>query len=129
MGCDVHQPGDGWICAGFSNYGSSIAMGDQNARTALQSKHAFCGGDIFFEGRLRLLDYADVIAILDKNIVNAFPAGTICPRTMHQDDIFHLGFLSIYSLPAAHNGGTQDCDECGDSIDHDYLLLCFFSSC
>jgi hypothetical protein len=70
-------------------------MGDQNARTVLQSKNALRGGDIFFKGRLWFLDYADVIAILDKNVVNTFPAGAICPCTMDQDDIFHLGVLSV----------------------------------
>ena len=34
-----------------------------------------------------LLDDADVVTILDKNVVNAFPAGTICPGTVNQNDI------------------------------------------
>jgi hypothetical protein len=47
-----------------------------------------------FEGRLWFLDYADVIAILDKNVVNTFPAGTICPRAIEQDDIFTSGVVA-----------------------------------
>ena len=39
------------------------------------------------EGRLRLLDDADVVSILDQNIVNAVLAGTICPGAVSQDDI------------------------------------------
>jgi hypothetical protein len=51
------------------------------------SKEAFRSGDIIFKGRLRLLDDADVVAIFHKNVVNALPAGTICPGTVNQNDI------------------------------------------
>jgi hypothetical protein len=33
------------------------------------------------------LDDADVKAIFDKNVVNALPAGTICPGAVNQNDI------------------------------------------
>jgi hypothetical protein len=62
-------------------------MSDQNAWSVLLSQHALRSSDIFFKGRLRLLNDADVISILDENVVNAFPARTICPRTVHQNDI------------------------------------------
>ena len=51
------------------------------ARVALRSSH------VFFKGRLRLLNDADVVAILDKDVVNALPAGTICPGTVNQNNI------------------------------------------
>jgi hypothetical protein len=44
-------------------------------------------GHIVFKGGLRLLDDADVVAILDQNLVNAFPTGTICPGTVNENDI------------------------------------------
>ena len=62
-------------------------MSDKNTRSILLSKDALRGSHIFFKGRLRFLDDADVVAILDKNVVNAFPAGTICPGTVDQHNI------------------------------------------
>ena len=47
------------------------------------------------EGRLRLLDDADFEAIPDKVVVNAPPARTVRPGTMDEDDIFHVGLLSL----------------------------------
>jgi len=62
-------------------------VSDQNARPILLTKDALRSGDIVFKGGLRLLDDADVIAILDQNVVNALPAGTICPGTVNENDI------------------------------------------
>ena len=62
-------------------------MGDQNALSILLSKDAFRSGDIVFKGCLRFLHDADVVAILDQNVVNAFPAGTICPRAVNENNI------------------------------------------
>ena len=62
-------------------------MSDKNARSILLSKDALRGSHIFFKGRLRFLDDADVVAILDQNVVNAFPAGTICPGAVNQNNI------------------------------------------
>ncbi len=61
---DVHQSDNRWIRPGFSNYRSPVAMSDKNARSILLSNDALRSGDIFFKGRLRLLDNADVVAIL-----------------------------------------------------------------
>src|SRR5208282_523789 len=87
VGRDVHQIGDGWIGPRFGNYGPSITVSDKNARPILKSKDALRGCHIFFEGRLRLLDDADVIAIFDKNVVNALPAGAVCPGAVNQHNI------------------------------------------
>jgi hypothetical protein len=62
-------------------------VSDKNARSILLSKDALRSGDIFLERRQRLLNDADVVAILDKNVVNAFPARTICPGTVNQNKI------------------------------------------
>src|SRR5438128_4587286 len=62
-------------------------MSDKNARSILLGENALRRSHIFSKGRLRLLDDADVIAILDKNVVNAFPAGTICPGAVNQNNI------------------------------------------
>ena len=62
-------------------------MSDKYARSVLLSKDALRGSDIVFEGCLRLLDDADVIAILDKDVVNAFLAGTIGPGAVNQNNV------------------------------------------
>jgi hypothetical protein len=53
----------------------------------LQSNNPLRGGDVFLEGSLRLLNDADVEAILHKNVVNASPARTVCPRAVNQYNI------------------------------------------
>jgi hypothetical protein len=84
VGRNVQQFGYRWIRPGLPNYGSPIAMGDKNARSILLSKYALGGSHIIFQGRLRLLDNADVVAVLDKNVVNAFPAGRIRPGAVNR---------------------------------------------
>src|SRR5438876_2867128 len=71
VGSDVHQTGDRWIRPRFGNYRSPVAVSDKNARSILLSQDALRGSHIFFKGCLWLLDDADVVAILDKNVVNA----------------------------------------------------------
>jgi hypothetical protein len=61
------------MCPRFSNYGATITMSDKNARSILLIKDALRSDDVFFKGRLRLLNDADVVTILDKNVVDAFP--------------------------------------------------------
>lgn len=62
-------------------------MGDKNALPILLSNDALSGSHIILKGRLRLLDGADVVAVLNKDVVNTLPAGTICPSSMYQHDI------------------------------------------
>src|SRR6267142_3875810 len=82
VGRDVHQSGNRWIRAGFSDYGSAIAMRNKNAWSILLSQDALRRSHIFFKGCLRFLDDADSEAIFDKNVVNALPARTIRPGTV-----------------------------------------------
>jgi hypothetical protein len=44
-------------------------------------------GDVLLEGGLRLLNNADVVAIFDKNVVDAFPARAFCPGTVNENNI------------------------------------------
>jgi hypothetical protein len=62
-------------------------MSDKNARSILLSKDALRGSHVFFEGCFRLLDDGDVVAVLDENVVNAFPARAICPGAVNQNNI------------------------------------------
>src|ERR1700686_5049030 len=87
VGCDVHQSGDRWIRARLGNHGSPVAVTDKNARPVLLTENALRTGHVLFKGCLRLLHDAYVIAVLDQNVVNAFPSGTICPCTVNQNNI------------------------------------------
>jgi hypothetical protein len=62
-------------------------MSDQNTRPILLSEESLRGSHIFSKRRLGFLDKADVVAILDKNVVNAFPARAICPGAVDQNNI------------------------------------------
>src|SRR5712664_152293 len=87
VGRDVHQTNDGWVRARFGNYGSPVAVRDKNARSVLKSEGAFGGSHIVFKGSFRFLDDADVIAILDKDVIDTFPARTVRPGTVDQNNI------------------------------------------
>jgi hypothetical protein len=87
VGGDVYQTDDRRIRPRFGNYGSPVAMRDKNAGSILKSKDALGSIDIFLERRLGLLHDADVVTILDKNVVDAFPAGTVGPGTVNQNNI------------------------------------------
>jgi len=76
-------------------------MSDQNAWSILQSEDAFCRRDIFFKGCLRLLDDTYLVTILDQNVVNAFPARTICPGTVNKDNISYATFFALRRERAA----------------------------
>jgi hypothetical protein len=78
---DAHQSGNGWVRSCFRNFGAPVAAPD--ARSILLGKDALGGGRIFFKGRLRFLDDADVISVRDQDVINAFPARTIRPRAMN----------------------------------------------
>jgi hypothetical protein len=101
VGRDVHQTGDGWIRAGFRNYRSAITVGNQNARSMLQSEYPLGGSHVFFAGCFRLLDHADFVAILDQNVVSAFPAGTIGPGAGYQNNIPNAMLLVLRRERAA----------------------------
>ena len=73
--------------ARFRNYGSPIAVRDKDARSILHCEDTLHGSHIVMEGRLWLLDDGDVKAILDKNLVNAFPTRTIRPGAVNQNNI------------------------------------------
>jgi len=80
MGRDIHQADNRWIGARFRNYGSSVAMDRQECMVHPAGlAYAFVAATSSLKDVSGLLDDADVVAVLDKNVVHAFPAGTICP--------------------------------------------------
>src|SRR6266850_5722885 len=101
VGRDVHQSGNRWMRSGFGNYRSPITVTDKNARSILLSKDAPGSGDIVLEGRLRLLNDADVVPVLDENVVNAFPARTIRPGAVNENNILNGILLVLRGEPTA----------------------------
>jgi len=97
-------------------------MSDKNARSILLSNDALRSGDIFFKGRLRLLDNADVVAILEKNVVNALPARTLCPGAMYEYDVFYGRCQSQCSGQAEDEKGGDKVDG-KVSVDHIWFSL------
>src|SRR4029077_2658424 len=87
VGRAVYQSGHRWIRSGFGDDGAAITVSHQNAWSILHSEDALRRRHIFFKRCLRFLNDADVISILDENVVNAFPAGTICPGAVNQNNI------------------------------------------
>src|ERR1700733_3129516 len=77
VGCNIDQSGNGWIRACFCDYGSPLAVCDKDGRSVLQCEDTLYGGHIILEGRLGLLDDADLEAIPDKAVVNTPPARTV----------------------------------------------------
>jgi hypothetical protein len=68
----------------------------------LQCEDTLRGGHIILEGHLWLLDDADVVAILhknvaDENVVDAFPARTICSGAVKQNNISDATVLVLCS--------------------------------
>jgi hypothetical protein len=59
------------------------------------SKNALGGSHVISKRGFRLLDDADVVAVLDEDVVNAFPAGTIRPGTVDKNNIPNAMFLVL----------------------------------
>jgi hypothetical protein len=76
-------------------------VGDENARSILLGQDAPRGRHIFLEGRERLLDDADVVAILDNYVVNALPAGTVYPGTVNQNNVPNAATFVLHGGRAA----------------------------
>src|ERR1017187_3994565 len=101
VGCDVYQTDNRWIRPGLGNAGPQIPVSNKNARSILLSKNSFLGSHIFIKGCLRFLDDADVVATLDQNVINAFPARTIRPGAVNQNDIPDTMAFVLRVEPAA----------------------------
>ena len=66
-----------------------IAVSNKDAGSFLPSKHAFGGRHVILKGCFGFLNNAYVETVLKKDVINAFPARTICPCAMHQYDILY----------------------------------------
>jgi len=93
VGGDVDQANDGWVISCFRDYGTTIAMSNKKARSVLQSYNAFGGGDVILEGRFRLLNHAYIEMVLNKNVINLFPARAICPGAVYEYDVLDRNAL------------------------------------
>src|SRR5580698_353619 len=96
VGRDVHQTNNNGIIPRFCDYRSAIAMSHKNAGTVLLSKDTPCRGHIFFKRRLGFLYDAYVISVLDKNVVDAFPARSVGPCSVNEHNVLHRCVLSVH---------------------------------
>lgn len=122
VGRNVNQTGNRWIRPRFRNHSAAIAMTDKNARPILLSENALHRGDIFPERRLRLLDDGDVITILDQDVVNAFPAGTICPGAVNQNNIPNARCFVLRKKRATGQQQYQDTERMRDPSYYSRIL-------
>src|SRR5213076_2769535 len=76
-GGDINKPRDLWIVAGFCNYLSTVGVANENHRTAMRRQNALGYGNIIRERYCRILNDADVVAVLLEDFVDFFPPGAI----------------------------------------------------
>jgi hypothetical protein len=50
---------------------------------------------------------ADVVAVLDKNVVNAFPAGSIGPGAVNQNNILNAMFFIVVVALGSERAASQ----------------------
>src|SRR6202041_667316 len=124
VGCDIYQTYNRWIRTSLRDYSSSVAVGDKNARPILLSKDALRGSHVIFKGRLRLLHDADVEAVVDKDVVNTLPAGTIRPGSVHQHDILYRRVRCLGHRVVHHSKGAHAYEPCLHVVrDHKTSLM------
>ncbi len=87
----------------------------------------FGGGDIFLKGRFWFLNDADFVVVLNEDVVYAFPARTIGPGTVNQNDILH----AMFDVLCGERGGRQVTIRrhrwCGTLLEQPALSLAKFS--
>jgi hypothetical protein len=86
-------------------------MTDKNARSILLSKDTLGGGHVVCKRSFRFLDDADFIAVLDKNVVHAFPARAIGPSAVDQNNIrMRCCWFCAESAPQVNSNKTMQKD-------------------
>src|SRR5713226_3745005 len=102
-GCNIHQPHDLWIVAGFGDHRSSVGVADENHRAVLLMNNAFGCGDIVGQRYRRILDDGDIVAVLLQYLIDALPTGTVHEAPVDKNDSYfrriryssHDDFLSL----------------------------------
>jgi len=96
----------------------------------LQGKHAFGGGHVLLKGRFGLLNDAHHEIVLYKDVINAFPARTICPCAVHQNDILYGALCARTEIPASVTRSPMQAKAALATL-RNFGLLCagIFSSC
>ncbi len=64
-------------------------MADKNGWPVLSFKSAFGDSYVTFQGYRRILNDADVVAVLFKDLVHALPARAVHKTAMNQNDVLH----------------------------------------
>ncbi len=68
-------------------------MADQDHRPILTIEHALRSRHVAGQGFIRVRDDADLVALGDKQLIDAFPAGAVGPGAMDEHDILDVGLI------------------------------------
>jgi hypothetical protein len=84
---DVAESSDLLVGSRRSDDGTAVRVADENRRAVLLVQDAAGDGDVIFERQRRVLDDADVEAILFEELVDTLPAGSIHEAAVNQRDV------------------------------------------
>src|ERR1700686_1298359 len=94
------------MVSGFSDYRSPVGMANENCRSVLHCKSSLGNCYVVLQRYRRILDDADVIAVLLQDFVNAFPACAVNKTTVNQNDVLHEScslILTRFCFPANYS--------------------------
>ena len=92
-GGDIHKPCYFRIVARFGDHCSPIGVAHENRVPILHCKNPLGNSHIVRQRNRRILDNADVVAVLLKDLLDALPAGAVHKTTMDQNEFFILPSL------------------------------------
>src|SRR6267378_6192248 len=97
-GGDINESRNLGIVSGFSDYCSPVGVADENCRSVLRCKNALGSRHVVLQRYRRVLDDADVIAVLLQDTVDTFPARAVCKTSMNQNDVLHGSFSLLEKI-------------------------------
>src|SRR5205823_2977949 len=74
------------VGAGLGDDGSAVGVADEDHGFVLGVDDLRRRGDVALERHRRVLDHADVVAVLPQEVVDLLPAGTVDEPAVDQDD-------------------------------------------
>ena len=86
-GRDVDERRHVGIGASLGDHRPAVGVADENDRLALRVDDALGRGHVAFERQRRILDDADVVAVLLQDVVDALPAGAVHETAVNENDV------------------------------------------
>src|ERR1700686_408541 len=97
-GGDINESRNLGIVSGFSDYRSPVGVADENCRSVLRCKNALGSRHVVLQRDRRVLDDADVVAVLLQDTVDTFPARAVYKTSMNQNDVLHGSFSLLEKI-------------------------------